>query len=223
MADYYARLEEQLVAATERGAHRRRRLWVRLPALPLRVELVALAASVLIVAAVAAAVLLIAGGRHGSHTAPAVPHGPGGAAVLRNIYPAPLPAPPGGFICESPLRPVGQGGSAHGEARFYAQPPTRYALFLTASHLRPIPPRELYAVWVLPEVTMATGGYQVMSSAKPELLGVIEPSVGVSGRLTVAAVLPQALQGTYKMMLTVQPRSSLTRPEGVVLSGFVTF
>jgi hypothetical protein len=223
MADYYARLESQLVAATKRGAHRRRWLPFRLPALAVRVELAAVAASALIVAVVVATVLIVGAGRHGSRVAPAVPHGPGGAAVFRNVYPAPLPAAPGALVCESPLRLPGNGRSGHGEARFYARPPTRYELFLTASGLRPIPSRQIYAVWVLPAVRTLSGGYQLMGSATPELLGVVEPSVGPAGRLTVAAVLPRALNGAYKMLLTVQPRSSLSGPDGVVLSGFIDF
>lgn len=184
----------------------------------MRVEL---AASVLIVAAVVAAVLIAGADRHAARLGARPPNPPAGVAVLRNLYPAPLPAAPGAFVCESPLRPPGQGRSGHGEARFYARPPTRYELFLTGSGLRPIPSRRVYAVWVLPAVSMASAGYQLMGSAKPELLGVVEPAVGSAGRLTIASVLPQAFNGSYKMLLTVQPRASLTRPGGVVLSGFI--
>ncbi|MGN6167904.1 MAG: hypothetical protein ACTHQQ_06995 [Solirubrobacteraceae bacterium] len=72
MADYYDRLETQLVDSTARGAHRRRRGFA-LPTRRFGFELVAVAASVLIVLVVAAALLSIGTARHGAqhHTPPA--------------------------------------------------------------------------------------------------------------------------------------------------------
>jgi hypothetical protein len=221
MADYYDRLEAQLAALTERGAHRHRRLVLGLPVFRILTERVALAASALIVVAVAAAVLAAGAGHHAPRHVPAVRHG--GPAVLRSIYPAPLPAPPGQLVCDSPIKAPTGGTPSSGEARFYAVPPTRTEMFLTARGLRPIGAGDVYAVWVLPAVQTLSGGYQLQSSAPPELVGVIAPSVGTTGRLRVATLLPQKVRGVYKLLITVQPHTSLGAPGAIALQGFINF
>jgi hypothetical protein len=57
-----------------------------------------------------------------------------------------------------------------------------------------------------------------MSSEPTIRLGVIEPTVGASGRLVVQGLQPQSLSGTYRLLITVQ-RPSATRPGHVVLQG----
>lgn len=220
MADYYDRLEVQLAALTGRGAHRRRRLVLGLP-VRIPTERVALVASVLIVVAVAAVVLAAGASHHAPRHVSAVRHG--GPAVLRNIYPAPLPAPSGQRICDSPITAPGGGTSRSGEAEFYAVPPTRIEMFLTARGLRRIGTGDVYAVWVLPAVQTLSGGYQLQSSVPPELVGVIVPSVGTNGRLRVATLLPRKVNGVYKLLVTVQPRSSLRVPGAIALQGFINF
>jgi hypothetical protein len=222
MADYYDRLERQLAELTARGAHRGRRRPRGLPALPIGTGLVSLAASALVVVVVTALVFAVGADHHGQRSSTA-PRGTGGPAVVRNIYPASLPRPPSPLICESPLTAVGRSGTAHGEARFYAYPPTSVQLLLTARGLRKLSPRDVYAVWLLPATQNLVGGYQLQSSAPPLLLGVIEPPVSASGRVVAAPVRDERLRGTYKMLITVQPRSSLRAPGTVVLSGFVSF
>lgn len=221
MADYYDRLEVQLAALTERGAHRRRRHVLGLPVFRILTERVALAASALIVAAVAALVLAAGASHRAPRHVPAV--GGGGPAVLRNIYPAPLPPPSGRLVCDSPMTAPGGGTTPSGEAGFYAVPPTRTEMFLTARGLRPIGAGDVYAVWVLPAVQTASGGYQLQSSAPPELVGVIVPSVGTDGRLRVATLLPPKVNGVYKLLITIQPHSSIRVPGAIALQGFINF
>jgi hypothetical protein len=221
MADYYDRLEAQLAALTERGAHRRQRLAVGRPVFRFLTERVALAASALIVVAVAAAVLAAGGGHHAPRHVPVVRSG--GPAVLRNIYPAPLPAPFGPLVCDSPITAPGGGTPPSGEARFYTAPPTRTEMFLTARGLKRIGAGDVYAVWVLPAVQTLSSGYRLQSSAPPELVGVVAPSVGINGRLSVATLLPRTVKGVYKLLITVQARSSLRVPGAIALQGFINF
>ena len=63
MSDYYDRVEAQLAALTERGAHRRRRARIALPRLRFGGEWAAVAASLLIVVVVGAAILGIRASR----------------------------------------------------------------------------------------------------------------------------------------------------------------
>jgi hypothetical protein len=219
MADYYGQLEAQLVELTAHGAHRRRRrVSVRALRRPVRVGVVAIAVSVLIAAAVAAALLAAAAGQHGAPHPAHPPPRSGGATILRNIYPAPFPAPPGGLFCDAPLRAPGS-GAGRGLVRVYTKPPTRYEMFLTAAGLRPVRPGDAYAVWLQVAQTSLSGGYQL--TGPPQLLGVVTPSQGTAGHLSIANVLPQALNGTYKLLVTVQPRRGLRRPGVTVLEGFV--
>lgn len=222
MADYYDRLETQLVALTERGAHRRRRPRIALPTRRFGFELVAVAASVLVVVVVAAVIFSSGTARHPSHHQPPASH-TSAPRVLLNQYPSRLPAPPGRFICESPLHAPHGVRPAHGMVRFYSAPPTSTEMFLTAAGLRKLSARDLYAVWVFPAVSTVSGGYVLQSSHRPQLLGVIEPPVGHGGHVAIAHLLSQSFNGAYKLVITVQRHGSLRAPGAVVLGGFILF
>lgn len=222
MADYYDRLEAQLGELTARGAHRRR-LVVAPPRLGIGVEFIAVAASVLVVVAVAAVLLSAGAGRHAARHGSPARHGVSRMAVLRNIYPAPLPAPSGQLVCDSSITGPSGRGSARGTVRFYTAPPTRTQMFVTAGGLRQISAGKVYAVWLLPAVGTTSGGYQLQSSQPPQLLGMIEPSVGSTGRVTIATLLSAQFNGAYKFLITVQPRSSTRAPGATMLEGFVSF
>lgn len=223
MADYYDRLETQLAELTARGAHRRRRLSVVPPRISIRGEFVAVAATALIVIAVAAAVLGTRGGHHRSHPVPPVSKTAHEPTVLRNVYPAALPAPSGQLICESPLTAPRGRGSASGEVRFYSAPPTSTEMFLTARGLRHISSKQRYAVWLLPASSTLSGGYVLQHGATPQLLGVIEPPAGASGRAAVRAVLSASVQGPYEFLVTLQSHPSARGPGVTVLRGDVNF
>jgi hypothetical protein len=230
MRDYYDRLEEQLSELTAQGAHRRRRVSVAPPRVRLRARfgnLVAVAASGVIVVAVAAALLAVRADHHRSHRSPAVGHG--GPPVLRNIYPAALPARSGRLISASRLTsPSGRTAPA-GEVRFYAATPTLTKMVVTAAGLRKETAQDVYAVWLLPAHQFTnspteSAGLQVQPGAPPQLLGVITPPVGSGGHLTIVKLLRDAtVGGTYKFEIAVQPRSSVTVPGSVVLQRFVDF
>ncbi len=222
MLDYYDRLEAQLAELTRQSAHRRARSRLSLPRARFRAGVLALAASVLVVVAVSAAVLGTGAAHHSPRPRPAVRHGRGGPSVLRNIYPARLPAPSGALVCETPLTMPRRHTSAKGEARFYSDPPTSTEMFLTATGLRKASTGDTYAVWLLPAVQTLSGGYVLQNSAPPQLLGVIQPSVDRHGRLTIASPIA-AGSGVYKLLVTAQPRTSLRAPGSVVLQGFINF
>jgi hypothetical protein len=222
MLDYYDRLEAQLAELTRQGAHRRAPGWLRLPRVRVRAGVLALAASALVVVGVSAAVLGTGAAHHNARHRPAVRHGTGGPFVLRNIYPARLPAPSGPLVCESPLTTPRRHTSAKGEVRFYSDPPTSTDMFLTASGLRKAGAGNMYAVWLLPAVQTLSGGYLLQNSAPPQLLGVIKPSVAGDGRLTIVGRIP-AGSGVYKLLVTVQPQTALRAPGSAVLQGFVNF
>ena len=114
-----------------------------------------MAASALIVVAVAAVVLTAGASHRAPRHVPAV--GRGGAAVLRNVYPAPLPPRPVRLVCDSPLAAPSGGTSPSGEAEFYTVPPTRTEMLLTVRGLRRIGVGDVYAVWVLPAVQSVSG------------------------------------------------------------------
>lgn len=224
MADYYDRLEAQLATLTERGAHRRRRPRLALPPGRFGFELVAVVASVLVVVVVAAALLSVGTARHASqhHVHPAT-HG-SASRVLLDQYPAPFPAPPGGFICQSPLTAPRGGRPAHGMVRFYSAPPTSTEMFLTANGLRQPRGRDVYAVWMYPAVANAvSGGYQLQRSHSPQLVGVIESPSGVTRHLTIADRLAQTFNGAYRLVISLQPHGSLRAPGSIALAGFIDF
>ena len=228
MRDYYDRLEAQLCELTVQGAHRRRRLSVALPRVwerPGLPDLIALAASAAIVAAVAVGVAVIGAGHHRSHHSPAVAnHGP---SVLRNIYPARPPASSGQLVFQSRLADPSGGTAPAGEVRFNAVSPTLTRMVLTATGLRPVGARDVYVVWLLPAHKFVNdptlpAAVQLQPGAPPQLLGVIEPSPGRRGHLTIVSLLSDAaVGGVYRLEITVQPRSSTTAPGSVVLQRFV--
>jgi hypothetical protein len=153
----------------------------------------------------------------------------GGPPVLRNIYPAALPAPSGQLISASRLTGPSAREAPAGEVRFYAATPTLTKMVVTAAGLRKETAQEVYAVWLLPTHQFTnspteSAGLQVQPGAPLQLLGVIKPPVGSSGHLTIAKLLRDAaVGGTYKFDLAVQPRSSATVPGSVLLQRFVDF
>ena len=223
MADYYDRLETQLVALTERGADRRHGPRKSLRTRRFGFELVAAAASLLIVVVVAAALLSVGTARHaGQHHVHPATHG-SASRVLLNQYPARLPAPPGQFICQSPLHAPRGGRSAHGMVRFYSAPPTSTEMFLTAAGLRQPKGRNVYAVWVYPAVMTVSGGYQLQRSHSPQLVGVIESPSGVTSHMTIAHRLAQTFNGAYRLVISLQPHGSLRAPGPIALAGLIDF
>ena len=220
MIDYYDRLETQLAELTAKGAHRRRRMWRGgLP--PMRLGLVAVVAAVLLVVAVGA-VLLSAGTSHRpSHQVTTVRHGP---PVVHNYYPGALPPPSGQLICNADLEPPGPrlassaGGMAWSSPTTSLQPGTE--ITITATGLNPNAGGDVYAVWLLPAVSIPSGGYQVIKPETPQLLGVIKPGVGSSGKLAAQGVAPGNVPPVLELVLTRQPQGSLNRLGRIVLSGF---
>jgi hypothetical protein len=220
MVDYYDRLETQLATLTERGAHRRRRGWW--PNVPrIRLELVAVAAALLVVVAVGV-VLLTAGASHRpSHQVTTVRHGP---PAIRNYYPQTVPPPSGPLVCNADLEPPGTAPGiqrpTHGMLIAYSVAPTGTELTLTATGLKPNAGKDVYAVWALAAVSLVPNGYQLTRPEQPQLIGVVEPGVGSSGKLAAEAMAPTNVPSTLELLVTLQPHGSLKRPGRIVLSGF---
>jgi hypothetical protein len=220
MVDYYDRLETQLAELTASGAHRRR--WTWRGSLPrMRLGLVAVVAAVLLVVAVGA-VLLSAGTSHrASHQVTKVRPGP---PVVHNYYPGALPPPSGQLICNADLEPPGTPPGIqrrrHGMVIAYDKPPTGSEFTITATGLKPNAGGDVYAVWVLAAVSLTSGGYQVIKPESPQLLGVIKPGVGSSGKLAAQGVAPGNVPPVLELVLTRQPQGSLNRLGRIVLSGF---
>jgi hypothetical protein len=223
MADYYDRLEIQLAQLTASGAHRRRPRW-RWPTVPrLRLELVAVAAAVLVVVAVGV-VLLSAGTSHRpSHQPTTVTHGP---PLIHNYYPGPVPPPSGSLVCNADLEPPGTPPgierARHGMLIAYNKPPIEFELTITATGLKPNAGGDVYALWVLPAVSLTSGGNQVIKPERPQLLGVIKPGVGSNGKLAAQGIAPTNAPSDLELLVTLQPHGSVKRPGRVVLSGFAT-
>ncbi len=223
MPDYYDRLEAQLCELTARGAHRRRYASVALPGIrfsPGVANVVALGASTLVAVVVAAAVLTVGSPVQRSHRLH--PGGPAVPPVIRNINPAEPLAASGRLSSAARLAGPHRAKEPAGEVRFYAVSPSRTEMILTASGLRKLRTGDLYAVWLYPGSVQSgifrTGGWP------PRLLGVIEPSVGRGGHLTIMRFLSEAsFGGPSKLEITVQPRASMTAPGSVVLEHFVNF
>ncbi len=220
MIDYYDRLETQLAALTERGAHRRRS--TRRATVPrLRLGLVAVVAGMLLAVAVGA-VLLSAGTSHRpSHQVTTVRHSP---PLVHNYYPGALPPPSGPLVCNADLEPPGTPPgierARHGMVIAYNKPPTGSEFTITATGLKPNAAGDVYAVWVLPAVSLTSGGYQVIKPETPQLLGVIKPGVASSGKLAAQGVAPGNIPADLELLVTLQPHGSLKRPGRIVLSGF---
>ena len=109
-------------------------------------------------------------------------------------------------------------GSAKGSVVVHSGSGASYVYSLTAKGLKPPPAGESYEVWTIPEVNLATGGYQLQSGARPTLLGVITPTIGADGRLAARGTLPLSYNGTYRLLITVQP-PTVKSPGHVVLKG----
>jgi hypothetical protein len=218
MASYYDRLEAQLADATERGAPRR--FASRLAVPRLRADLVAVSLA-LAVCAVVAAVFIGAGASHRLQG-----HGPVGAAglpVIRNYAPGKVPALSGQMVCDGALQALGGGKSPSGTVLVNTRPPTRYVFSVTASGLTPNVGRSVYAVWLLPAVRNTAGSYQLIVPHKPELLGLVDPSVGGDGKLAAEGLLPQDVGGAYEVLITLEPSPSARRPGRTVLQGDIAF
>jgi hypothetical protein len=223
MPDYYDRLETQLSELTARGVHRRRRVSVALPAMRFSAGLgnvVALTASGL-VAGVVVAALLTAGSRPDrSHQLR--PVRPAEPPVIRNLYPTALPAPSGRLSFAGRLVSPRKRKTPSGEVRFYTVSSIRTEMILNASGLRKLRAGDLYAVWLVPGIVQS-GDYQV-GGWPPQLVGVLDLSVGSSGHLTIMRLFSDAsFGGVYKLEITVQPRASMTAPGSVELERFVDF
>ena len=220
MIDYYDRLETQLAELTAKGAHRRRRMWRG--SLPrMRLGLVAVVAAVLIVVAVGTVLLSAGTSQRPSHQVTTLRHGP---PVVRNYYPGALPPPSGPLVCNADLEPPGTPPGIergrHGMVIAYSKPPTGSEFTITATGLKPNAAGDVYAVWALPAVSLTSGGYQVIKPETPQLLGVIKPGVGSSGKLAAQGVAPGNVPPVLELVLTLQPRGSLNRLGRIVLSGF---
>jgi hypothetical protein len=128
----------------------------------------------------------------------------------------------GQLFCDAALAAPGGAAVPAGAITVNSVPPTKSVYTITASGLKPSTGGDVYEVWALPEVRLTTGGYQLIKSEPPVLLGVIRPSVGAPGRLAVEGVLPQAFTGSYRTVITLQP-PSVHRPVNVVLHGDAAF
>jgi hypothetical protein len=220
MADYYDRLETQLAHLTARGAHRRRRRWRGIVPM-VRLELVAVAAAVLVVVAVGVVLLTAGAGHHPSQQVTTVKPGP---PVVHNYFPGALPPPSGSLVCNADLEPPGTPPgiqrARHGMLIAYDKPPTGTEFTVTATGLKPNVGGDVYAVWVLAAVSLSSGGNQVIKPERPQLLGVIKPGVGTSGKLAAQAIASANIPSDVELLITLQPHGSLERPGRIVLSGF---
>lgn len=222
MAGFYDQLEAQLADATERFASRgslARRLPPRLSAARLRIDVLAVSAAA-VVAAIVALVFIAAGGKHGP--VPPSPTGAGAPTVIRNYAPAPAPPLGGQLVCDSALLPPGRHHPSSGVAIVHTGAANRYGFSITAGGLKPMPPGYVYAFWIQPELTILSGGYELVPHSRPELVGVIEPTVGAGGGLAAEGLLPPIAPSAYRLTITLQPSSSTTAPGKTELEGHVT-
>ena len=190
-----------------------------------RADAIALALAILVVVGVGA-VFLGVGGRHPRAVRPAITPATGPPAI-RNIAPARVPALPGQIVCNADLaRPgvtPGVGGSPSGVIEVSAtvvHGVNESPFSVTATGLAPNTASEGYAVWILPAVSLTSGGYQLIAGVHPRLLGVITPGVGRTGKLAASGLLPSDVQGAYLVEITRQPRAALRAPGRPVLEGF---
>jgi hypothetical protein len=219
MAGYYDQLEAQLARATTRGVPRRRSV-PRLAVPRLGGDWLAVAVALGVCIAVSL-VLIVGLGSHHHNRQPAVQvHRHAGPPVIRNYAPGNVPPLGGQLYCDTALRAPRGAGSATGALVVNNRPPTAYVYSLTASGLKPPPKGEVYEVWTLVEVNLANNGHQLENGVPPTLLGVIEPTVGADGRLAGEGLIPLSFNGTYRILITVQPPSSKT-PGHIVLEGDV--
>jgi hypothetical protein len=152
----------------------------------------------------------------GHRRAVPVTHAHASVPVIRNYAPG-VPPPLGGqLFCDATLTAPHGAARPSGTVVVHTHPPTEYMYRITASGLNPAPHGEVYEIWVHQEVSLVSGGYQIMPSEPIILLGVTEPAVGPSGRLVAQGLQPQTFNGTYRLLVTLQ-RPSASRPGHVVL------
>jgi hypothetical protein len=226
MGGYYERLEAQLAQATERGARRRGIALPRISRWRVRLHLRSDWVAGAVALAVTVTVLVVFLGVRSKHAhrsarpAVATHPGTGGLPVIRNYARGAAPALGGQLFCNASLHSPSGHASPTGFVVINTRPPTRYVYSITAAGLRPSRPGAEYEVWALPETSPALGGgtYRLLTSQPPLLLGVIKPSVGRDGRLAAEGLVPQSLNGQYRMVITIQPPAMKT-PGHVVLEG----
>jgi Anti-sigma-K factor rskA len=220
MADYYDRLEEQLARATARGVPRRRLM--RRPDLPRpRAQWLGVAAAVAVCVAVSLAVIV--GMRSGQQPRSAVVpdhHHHAQPPMIRNYAPGKVPALGRQLFCDATFTPPRGKGSAKATMVVHTGSGASYVYSLTGRGLKPAPAGESYEVWTIPEINGAFGGYQLQRGVAPTRLGVITPPVAADGLLAARGTIPLSFSGTYRVLITVQPRSTKS-PAHVVLRGDV--
>jgi hypothetical protein len=220
MADYYDRLEEQLARATARGVPGRR--LVRRPSLPHpRAQWLGVAAAVAVCVAVSLAVIVgMHSGQHNQSAVVSVRHHQAQPPVIRNYAPGKVPALGGHLFCDATFTPPRGKGSAKATMVVHTGTGASYVYSLTGGGLKPAPAGDSYEVWTIPEISGALGGYQLQRGVAPTRLGVITPSVAGDGLLAARGTIPLSFSGTYRVLITVQPRSAKS-PTHVVLRGDV--
>jgi hypothetical protein len=211
MADYYDRLGVQLAELTERGP-RRRRVALAVLGLRIRMEIVAVAMTLALVVAVSAVFLTLGSGHRGAGPTTHVGAGANGPPVIRNYSHRP-PPPAGQIVCDTALSPPGGGTSPRGVALVYAKASGRDALSITATGLQPTVGHGVYAVW-------ASAWLSEAHSAK--LVGIVQPSVGRSGKLNLQVLLPRGASGSYQLLITLQRAGSAKAPGATVLEGGIS-
>jgi hypothetical protein len=146
--------------------------------------------------------------------------------LIHNYYPGPVPPPSGSLVCNADLEPPGTPPgierARHGMLIAYNKPPIEFELTITATGLKPNAGGDVYALWVLPAVSLTSGGNQVIKPERPQLLGVIKPGVGSNGKLAAQGIAPTNAPSVLELLVTLQPHGSVKRPGRVVLSGFAT-
>lgn len=211
MTDFYDRLEAQLADATARGVRRRRG--------PRRVSRSRWRGDWLAVAVALVVVAVFVG--LGDRRAGLRPLRPAGPAVVVNYGSGRLPALSGEMVCDTDLTPAGADRSLRGVVVVNTRPPTRYAFSLTASGLSRTVGSGAYAVWLAPATRLSSGAYQLLSSQAALFVGVIQPTVGPSGRVAVQGLLPPSAGGDYLVRLTFQARPSSRTSGRTILQGFI--
>jgi hypothetical protein len=220
MADYYDRLEDQLARATARGVPRRRLVAPRLRRPRPRWQWLGAAAAVAVCVVVSLAVVFGARSAHHNRSALALDHHHTQLPVIRNYAPGPVPPLGGQLYCDATFRPPRGKGSAKATMVVHTGTGASYVYSLTGRGLKPAPAGESYEVWAIPETNGAFGGYQLQRGVAPTRLGVITPPIAADGLLAARGAIPLRFSGTYRILITVQPRSAKS-PGRVVLRGDV--
>jgi hypothetical protein len=219
MADYYDRLEDQLARATARGVPRRR-LAARLGPPRPRWQWLGAAAAVAVCVAVSVAVIVGLHSGNGQRSVVVPDHRHPQPPVIRNYAPGKVPALGGQLFCDATLTAPRGKGSARGTIVVHTGTGSSYVYSLTGRGLKPAPAGESYQVWLVPEVNLTSGGYQLERGAAAARLGVIAPPVAADGLLAARGTIPLRFNGAYRVLISVQRRSAKS-PGRVVLRGDV--